>query len=207
MADVREINYQEDNERLQPQIYNEAENFSLLMQSILKTYEDQQKDFLWLYEHILDLDVAENSHLDFIGMIVGQDRFLTNFNVETYFGFEGSYKSDTFSTLSNPSLGGFWNSRGHLNTASSRRLSDDEYRRVIKARVIFNSSDCIHDDLVEVINLITNKTTNRVQTMRHGLIRITSEDDTGLLSYFIDRLSLDDNILPVAYGVRVELAG
>ena len=165
----------------------------------------QQDDFKWFSENILNIDIAEKSHLDLIGGLVGQNRFLVDFNVEKYFGFKYSYNSDTFGDSSDPSIGGYWNSRSNFNKSTARRLNDDEYRRLIKARVICNQSMCTTNDVVEVINLITDRTDNKVQRFEHGLIKITSKDTTGLLAYFIDRLNSVDNIIPVASGVQIQL--
>ena len=138
-------------------------------------------------------------NLDFIGNIVGQDRFLLDFNTEPYFGFDKSYQSETFNV-------GYWNSRSYFNTSSSRRLNDDEYRRLIKARVIYNSSTCTTDELLEVINLITDRTDNRIQVKSHGVIEISSQDTTGILAYFVEKPEGFDNILPVVAGVRIQFA-
>lgn len=199
------IDYIENLEEDFPSLFQESENLKILMECILKPYMQQQEDLLWLAENILNLDVAEKWHLDWIGSLVNQPRFLVNFNVEPYFGFEGSYNSETFGTPSNPSVGGYWNSRSHFDTSSARRLNDDEYRRIIQAKTIYLNSNCIRNDLVEVVNLITNRTDNVIQTMRNGLVRITTKDTTGLMSYFADRYQLEDTILPIAAGVRLEL--
>lgn len=199
MTQFKEIDYIADHIEYQPSLYRESDKLLKLFESIYKPYIDQQKDLLWLAENVLNLDVAEKWHLDFIGGIVGQERLLVDFNVEPYFGFKGAYKAQAFNV-------GYWKGRGDFNTASARRLNDDEYRRVIRARTIFNQSNCITNDLVEVVNLITDRTDNKVQTLRHGLIRITSKDTSGLLGYFVSRVDMLDNILPIAAGVAVELA-
>ena len=160
---------------------------------------------MWFAENILNIDAAENAHLDFIGKLVGQDRFLIGFNTETYFGFEGAYKSDSFGAVGAPYIGGYWNSRSYFNVATARRLSDDEYRRIIKARIISNHSNCSPNDLLEVINLITNRKDNTTQTVQHGVITVKTKDRTGLLSYFVDHIGSKDNILPIAAGVRLNL--
>lgn len=206
MVDITKVNYLNDYEKLRPSLFRESENLTLLFQSIFEVIDLQQEDLLWLSQNILNINVAEGYHLDFIGGIVGQPRVLVDFNTEPYFGFERSYQSETFGVSNDPSIGGYWNSRSYFNTASSRRLSDEEYRRIIKARVIYNSSNCASQDLLEVINLITNRTDNTIQMLEHGLIRLGSEDETGLLSYFVDRLELTDNVLPIAAGVRILLA-
>ena len=203
--DIKPINYAEEYHVMKPSLFRESENLDRLLQALFDVCDVQQKDFLWLAENLLNLDVAQGFHLDFIGSIVGQPRFLTDFNTEPYFGYEGSYQSKTFGSSLDPEVGGYWNSRSYFNTATSRQLNDDEYRRLIKARAIYNQSNCTTNDLLEVVNLITDRDDNTVQLLSHGLINIRSDDDTGILSYFVDRLYSDDNILPIAAGVRVGL--
>ena len=199
------LDYLAEYYQLQPSLFRESDNLHKLFQAIFEVYATQQDDLLWLSQNILNIDVAEKWHLDFIGNLVGQDRFLIGFNAETYFGFEGAYKSDTFGASGAPYVGGYWNSRSYFNAATARRLSDDEYRRIIKARIISNHSNCSANDLLEVINLITNRTDNTIQTIQHGVITVKSKDKSGLLSYFVDNINTKDNILPVAAGVRLNL--
>ena len=205
MATIPTLDYLADYYNLEPSLFRESDNLHRLFQSIFSVCHNQQIDLLWFAENILNIDAAENAHLDFIGKLVGQDRFLIGFNSETYFGFEGAYKSDSFGAVGAPYIGGYWNSRSYFNAATARRLSDDEYRRIIKARIISNHSNCSPNDLLEVINLITDSDDNTVQLLKHGLIQIKTSDKTGILSYFVDRLYLQDNILPIAAGVRVGL--
>ena len=205
MATIPTLDYLADYYNLEPSLFRESDNLHRLFQSIFSVCHNQQIDLLWFAENILNIDAAENAHLDFIGKLVGQDRFLIGFNAETYFGFDGAYKSDSFGAVGAPYIGGYWNSRSYFNAATARRLSDDEYRRIIKARIISNHSNCSPNDLLEVINLITDSDDNTVQLLKHGLIQIKTSDKTGILSYFVDRLYLQDNILPIAAGVRVGL--
>lgn len=205
MVGIPSFDYYEEYLDLQPSLFRESHNLHKLLQAIFSTYDKQQQDFLWLANNILNIDLAEKYQLDFIGSIVGQPRLLVGFNTEKYFGFKNSYQGETFGSAELDFVGGYWNSRSYFNTASSRILNDDEYRRIIKARVIYNSSNCACNDLIEVINLITNRNDNTVQTVKHGLIRIRTKDTTGFLSYFVDRIPLLYNILPIAAGVTVSL--
>ena len=193
------INYYSDFISNSPSLFVESENLKKIIEVIMNQYQIDQEKYLWLIDNILNLEVAEKYHLDFIGQLVGQDRFLVNFNQEKYFGFLGSYQSETFNV-------GYWNSRSYFNTSSSRRLNDDEYRRLIKARAIYNSSTCTTDELLEVINLITDRTDNRIQVKSHGVIEISSQDTTGILAYFVEKPEGFDNILPVVAGVRIQFA-
>ena len=199
MSTPYEVSYYAEHTDMCPSLFRESENLNKIIESIFSEYQSQQVDFLWLAENILDVDKATEWHLDFIGNIVGQDRFLLDFNTEPYFGFDKSYQSETFNV-------GYWNSRSYFNTSSSRRLNDDEYRRLIKARAIYNSSTCTTDELLEVINLITDRTDNRIQVKSHGVIEISSQDTTGILAYFVEKPEGFDNILPVVAGVRIQFA-
>ena len=199
MSTPYEVSYYAEHTDMCPSLFRESENLNKIIESIFSAYQSQQVDFLWLAENILDIDEATEWHLDFIGNIVGQDRFSLDFNTEPYFGFDKSYQSETFNV-------GYWNSRSYFNTSSSRRLNDDEYRRLIKARAIYNSSTCTTDELLEVINLITDRTDNRIQVKSHGIIEISSQDTTGILAYFVEKPEGFDNILPVVAGVRIQFA-
>lgn len=202
---LEKLDYSAEYKEIQPSLFRESEVLDTLLQSIFNVCDKQQEDLLWVSQNLLNIDAAEKSQLDFIGNIVGQPRFLSDFNTEPYFGYDGSYQSKTFGSSADPEIGGYWNSRSYFNTATSRKLNDDEYRRLIKARVIYNQSNCTSNDLLEVINLITNSKNNTVQMLKHGLVQINSDDSTGILSYFVDRLLMMDNILPIAAGVRVGL--
>ena len=199
------VNYHEEYHETKPSLFRESENIDRVLQAIFDVCDYQQEDFIWLSQNLLNLDEAEGFHLDLIGGLVGQPRFLSDFNTEPYFGYEGSYQSRTFGSATDPSVGGYWNSRSYFNTSTARQLTDSEYRRLIKARAIYNQSNCTANDLLEVVNLITDSENNTIQILRHGLLQITTDDATGILSYFVDRLYLEDNILPIAAGVRVGL--
>ena len=199
------INYYNDFLSNSPSLFVESENLKKVIEVILNQYQIDQEKYLWLIDNILNLEIAEKYHLDFIGQLVGQDRFLVNFNQEKYFGFLGSYQSETLGTLSDESVGGYWNSVDNFISSSARRLNDEEYKRIIKARIIYNNSNCLMNDLVNVVNLITNRTDNRISLVKHGQLSIKSNDDSGLLTYFFDRLELEDNSLPITYGVSVSL--
>ena len=199
------INYYSDFLGNSPSLFVESENLKKVIEVILNQYQIDQEKYLWLIDNILNLEIAEKYHLDFIGQLVGQDRFLVNFNQEKYFGFLGSYQSETLGTLSDESTGGYWNSVDNFTSSSARRLNDEEYKRIVKARIIYNNSNCLMNDLVNVVNLITNRTDNRISLVKHGQLVIKSNDESGLLTYFFDRLELEDNILPITYGVSVSL--
>ena len=71
MADIPSFDYFQEYVELQPSLFRESDNLHRLFQSIFSAYNTQQQDFLWLSQNILNIDLAEKYHLDFIGGLVG----------------------------------------------------------------------------------------------------------------------------------------
>lgn len=201
--EIEVIDYQKEAKERVTSIFKESPLYLSLIDSIVSAYEQQQYDLLSLNNSLLDIDNAEKSQLDFIGRIVGQSRLLSSFNTEPYFGFEGSYQSETFGTVDDESVGGYWNSYEDYKPSTARRLNDDEYRRLIKARIIKNNSNCTINDLIKVLNLLSNSTTASVSRPEHGSLKITVNDKDGFIAYYIDKIGLEDEILPIPAGVRL----
>lgn len=166
----------------------------------------QQDNLIWFSENILNLDVAVKWHLDFIGQFVGQDRVLASYDTGVFFGFEGSYQSGTFGDQNNSDTGAVWYNGNSYDASTSKILSDEQYRRIIKARVIKNNTTSASiNDLLEVINLITNSTNNTVYLVEHGQLEAKIDDKDGLFAYFLSRQYNQDNLLPIPLGVRLEM--
>lgn len=185
-------------------LFEYSEILPNLLQSIATPLVTQQEDLRYLMTDLLNIDVAEKSQLDLIGDIIGQPRLLIDFDDEKYFGMKGSYNSDTFSTISNPNIGGYWNSYSYTNTATAKKLNDVQYRRLLKARAIYNNTNCTRNELIEVVNLLTNNTDSVISVPKHRRINIKYHENEGLLTYFLSRVDLPDNILPVPFGVTIE---
>lgn len=199
------IDYQSESKGRVTSIFKESPLYLALIDSIVTPYVNQQTDFLKYSDNLLNIDFAERFQLDFIGWIVGQSRVLVSFNTEPYFGFEGSYQSETFGTAADPAVGGYWNSYDNYNASTARLLNDEEYRRVLRARIIKNNSKCTMNDLIQVLNLLSNNTTSSLSTVSHGLLNLNVQDDSGFVSYFLDRIGLLDDIIPISAGVRIQL--
>lgn len=205
------IDYVEQNKELVTSLFN-SPVFNSLVESILKPYGNLQDNLLWLSQNLLNIEEAENWHLDFIGIHprVQQPRTLFNYNPNPYFGFKGmngteAYMSKTFSSVTNPELGGLWNSYTHMDVAGSRRLNDEEYRRVINARIVFNNSTGSINDILRVVNLITNNNQSVINVVENRKLRLKYTDPSGLMDYFISRLDREDNIIPLSFGVTLEV--
>lgn len=189
-------------------LLDDSPMFQEFLASIIDYYQQQQEDFIWFCDNLLNIDLAVGWHLDFIGLILNQPRLLASFDTGVHFGFEGAYQAGTFGTLSDPNVGAPWYSSASVSPAKSKILSDDTYRRVLKARAIKNTSKlCSHAELLEVLNLLSGNTQSSIDTTSQGSLTIRCQDNEGLVSYFMSRLKTQTNILPIPMGVKVKLTG
>lgn len=188
------------------ELFKNSPIVTAFLESIAMYLNQQQKDLIWMCENILNLDEAVGWQLDLIGQIVGQERLLASFDTGVYFGFKGSYQSETLGDLNDSSVGGYWYNGDNYNTGTAKLLNDTQYKRVLRARIIKNNTrSCCFNDLIDVINLLVDNTDSVVWSDKHGLIQAKTTDSEGLLSYFLSRKNNKDNILPIPLGVKFEL--
>jgi len=87
------------------------------------------------------LDNAEGAQLDVIGRIVGQPRQLFDSVIIRYFGFTGATGASPYKSVSNTERTfGPWKSVKD-SLLGFRELNDEEYRRLLKLKIIKNTSD------------------------------------------------------------------
>lgn len=186
-------------------LFKNDEAFDALIRTITTVLNDYQTENEYLFKNALNINTQKGYGLDFIGRLVKQSRLLTDFSQDIHFGFEGSYKSDTFGTITDPSVGGVFYSALSSSTGSGKLLTDVEYRNVIKARIISNSSKGNTNEFMKIANLLSFSTQNTVSFDEHGIINLSIiKDEYGLLSYFIGRIGTSDNILPIPMGYRLK---
>lgn len=171
--------------------------------AIIKTLVDlkvlRQQQCINLTDTFLDIDKSIGVNLDVIGKLIGQPRELVNFINEPYFGFQGAYLAQEFDV-------GYWYSLYQNKLGTLKVLSDEQYRRVLKARVIKNSSKNTRDDLLNVINLLTNNNLSRVNEPYHGVVELYLSDETGIASYFTSKYKNDQNLIPLPLGFRLDIS-
>ena len=102
---------------------------------------------------------------------------------------------------------GYWYSLYKNKYGTLRTLTDEDYRRVLKARIIKNSSDSNRDSFLEVINILSN---NKSSVVTEGLdntaISVEVEDYDGLVSYYLSKYKNDRNLIPVPLGRRLNVS-
>ena len=104
----------------------------------IKMIEDEfAQSFIDLYriQDVLSIETATGDQLDLVGKHVGQSRIVNGYTLRQFFGFKNAKNALGFSKEFDG--GGQWY-RLRDPLADSVRLSDDDYRFLIKCRVIKN---------------------------------------------------------------------
>lgn len=90
---------------------------------------------LYQLQDVLNIETATGHQLDLVGKHVGQGRIINGYQLRKFFGFRGSPHALGFSR--GKSGGGQWYRRRDP-LADSVRLSDEDYRFLIKCRILKN---------------------------------------------------------------------
>ena len=174
--------------------------FVALVDTIVELKQIRQQQYFDFLDKFLDIDKSEGAALDVIGGIVGQPRALANFITEPYFGFQGARNAQGYDV-------GYWYSRNNAKLGTMKIVNDEQYRRLIKARIKNNKSRCTRDELLEILNLLTNDNGNEIQDIRHGVFLVNvSKDEDGLASYFLSKHRDRDTIFSIPLGYRITIA-
>lgn len=131
------------------------------------------------------LDTATGVQLDTIGEIVGRPRGLVTSDIFYYFGFEGSKNSESFSSTTDPTVGGQWYSVG-APLGISRPPSDDEYRIILKAKIIKNRTLATPEDVISAYKFLFGASKVTIEELapaevRIGIGKILNNVERGLL--------------------------
>lgn len=121
--------------------------FNAIVQTLIEYKMRVQGLYINFADTILDIDKSTGKNLDLIGSIVGQERVLVDYYANPFFGFDGNPKAEPFDK-------GLWYSLFSDSGGDSRILSDEEYRRVIKARIIRNKTNCTRKDFTDIMYLL-----------------------------------------------------
>ena len=176
------------------------ESFLAILDTLIELKEERQREYLSLAETFLDIDKSTGKNLDVIGKLIGEERTLVNFIDRSYFGLLGARLSEAYDF-------GYWYSLYKNKYGTLRTLTDEEYRRVLKARVIKNSSDSSRNSFLELLNILSN---NKSSTVTEGIdntdISVEVEDYDGLVSYYLSKYKNDRNLIPVPLGRRLNVS-
>ena len=175
------------------------ETFLAILDTLIELKEVRQREYLEIADKFLDIDKSTGKNLDLIGKLIGEERNLVNFIDRSYFGFLGARLAESYDV-------GHWYSLYRNQYGTLRTLTDGEYRRVLKARVIKNSSDSNRNSLLEVLNILSDNTSTIViEDINNNQISVEVEDNDGLVSYYLSRYKNDRNLIPVPLGRKIKV--
>lgn len=175
------------------------EAFLAILDTLVEIKSQRQQQYLNIADTFLDIDKSEGKNLDLIGKLIGEERTLVNFIDRSYFGFLGARLSESYDI-------GYWYSLYKNKYGTLRTLTDEEYRRVLKARVIKNTSDSGRNSLLSVLNVLTGNTGNIIiENENNRSISVEVLDLDGLASYYLSQYKSDRNIIPVPMGRRISV--
>jgi len=126
---------------------------SVKLQGILTELYEQHSELRIDSGKLLTERTLNGSHgiqLDGIGEIVGVERPVVAVDTVGAFGFEGDPTSLGFGTLIDDTIGGNF----ILLNANGVLLNDEDYRTLIKARIILNSSSKTADESTNLISFM-----------------------------------------------------
>lgn len=199
------INYTEVARSRYTGLFKDDKVFDAIVSTCTQALELYQAEYLEMFDSLLNIDKSSGKQLDLIGGIVGQDRVLANFISTPYFGFQDAPLAQSFGTVSNPAIGGEWRSITNPQQGSNRQLTDEEYRTIIKARILRNVSDGTLNSLLSIINTIDGTTTASVVMNNTCDVNIVVVNPSPILYYFLTRRTTSDSITPIPLGVRTRL--
>ena len=176
------------------------EPFLAILDTLIELKEERQREYLSLADTFLDIDKSTGKNLDVIGRLIGEERTLVNFIDRSYFGFLGARLSEAYDV-------GYWYSLYKNKYGTLRTLTDEEYRRVLKARVVKNSSDNNRNSFIEVLNILSgNNNSSIFESYNNAAITVNVKDVDGLVSYYLSKYKSDRNLIPVPLGRRLNVA-
>lgn len=124
----------------------------------LRLLKTSTQELLGVFRDLMqkrDIDSATGAQLDIIGEIVGQPRVLINTDLYPFFGYQGALAANSFGTYYNNQLGGYWYSYGG-KIGGDVMLNDEQYRLIIKAKIIKNNARGTNEDYITFGTFVFN---------------------------------------------------
>lgn len=175
----------------------------------LRLLKTESQTLLGVYRDLMqkrDIDTATGAQLDIIGDIVGQKRTVEGADIFPFFGFVGNVASNSFGTLFKSTVGGYWYSLGQ-EIGKDVTLSDDLYRKIIKAKIIKNNSSGRKEDYVRFGAFVLDTKINfqddggGKSTVLVG--RRMTQFEKALMAYVFDGLDYKFTYTPKTLGVGI----
>lgn len=154
------------------------------------------------------IDNATGDVLDIIGRIVGQERTIVGADLYDFFGFRGHIQALGFGDTYVEGVGGRWWSLG-APMGGDVTLTDEQYRQVIKARIMRNNSRGTCEDMLAYIRFVFGVdgkfTWNEGAVARVGVGRKLTNFEKALIAAEFSFQRYPTYYSPKPLGVTLEL--
>lgn len=141
------------------------------------------------------IDTGEGTQLDGIGTIVNRSRTIKDSLQIEFFGFSDQDNSQTFGIGRFRSINESW--------LASSKLSDDDYRKILRLKVFYDSSQATGDELIHCLQVLFNA--HNVVIYEPGNAKITVGIGRRLTANDI-RLVRVLNLIPKGGGIGLQAA-
>ncbi len=132
---------------------------------------DEMQTVLQDLQQLRSIDTAVGAQLDVIGEIVGRPRGLVTAELFYYFGFEGAPLAGSFASTTDPTVGAPWYSLD-APTGISRPPSDEEYRLILKGKIIKNRTMSKPEDVIQAYKFLFSAGVVTIDEQSPGNVRI-----------------------------------
>lgn len=140
LNNFNEVDYLKEAKERETQQFKNKEVFNKFLDLLIKDQTELQEVLKDVMQK-RSLDSATGYQLDVIGRIVGQPRVLLDSTIIRYFGFQGAAGASPYKSVENTERTyGPWKSVSDP-LLGIRELTDSEYRRLIKLKILKNTSD------------------------------------------------------------------
>lgn len=151
---------------------------------------------LYQLQNVLNIEEATGDQLDLVGKHVGQLRIINGYQLRKFFGFQNAQNAMSFSRTRKG--GGQWY-RKRDPLADSVRLSDEDYRFLIKCRIIKNYQTGTLPNIIEACRFIFGEGCRIVDNYDMTVsISVPSANTSDFKKFTINHL----DILPRQAGVQ-----
>lgn len=146
---------------------------------------DEMQIVLQDLQQLRSIDTAVGAQLDVIGEIVGRPRGLVTSDVFYYFGFQSAPLAGSYASLTDSTVGSPYYSLD-APTGISREPSDEEYRLILKSKIIKNRTMSRPEDVIHAYKFLFSAGAVTIDEyapakVRIGIGKILTNVERGLL--------------------------
>ena len=153
---------------------------------------------------LFDLDNAVGEQLDVVGAWAGISRYIPNAIPLAYFGIDVTANGQPFGEEGQPSIGARFYDEGEP-VASSSKLSDPEYRFVIRAKIAKNNTKGTNDDFLASLSLLFSSSDETVPVILDDPGTMHIGIAIGRPVTYLEKLLISEvDILPRPAGVQLD---